>query len=59
VNASIAALASLAGTSPTTAAGLAAYLDYVLAMSHPDMFIFVDDAQTMDFVRSLSRFARA
>ena len=56
VNASIAARASLANTAPTTRAGLVAYLDYVLAESLDD-FLFDGDDETMDFVRSLARFA--
>jgi hypothetical protein len=57
VNASIATRVSLANTAPTTTAGLAAYLDYVLAMS-PDEFHFEDD-EAIDFVRSLARYAAA
>lgn len=56
VNASIAARASLANTTPTTTAGLAAYLDYVLTMSS-DEFLFDGDDETIDFLRSLARFA--
>jgi hypothetical protein len=41
VNASIAARASLANTAPTTPAGLAAYLDYVVAESIEDSFLMV------------------
>jgi hypothetical protein len=57
VNASRAARADLANTAPTTAAGLVAYLDYVLSMSN-DELMFDGDDETRDFVRSLARGAR-
>jgi hypothetical protein len=53
VNASIAARASLANTAPTTPAGLAAYLDYVVAVPIEEL-LFDGDDETQDFVRSLA-----
>jgi hypothetical protein len=57
VTASRAARDELAKTAPTTAAGLVAYLDYVLSKSD-DELMFDGDDETRDFVRSLARGVR-
>jgi hypothetical protein len=65
VDASVNARKELANTAPATLAGLAAYLDYVLAetdkLSSDDFptFFFDGEEETLDFVRSLRRGATA
>jgi ABC-type sugar transport system substrate-binding protein len=64
VNASIAAREELAATSPTTLAGLAAYLDFVVARSEDlsgedAIFVFDGEDETLTFVRSIARSAHA
>ena len=60
VDAVITARSSLANTAATTPAGLAAYLDFVLAASiEGEEFLFVEDegekSEILDFVRALAR----
>lgn len=59
VTASRASRAELAKTPPTTPAGMAAYLDYVLSETDKlEELLFDGDDETTDFVRSLARGAR-
>jgi hypothetical protein len=53
VTASIAARCELANTSPTTLAGLIAYIEYVNANSDEDQLVFDDGEETLAFLRSL------
>jgi hypothetical protein len=64
VNTSIAGREELAATSPTTLAGLTTYLDFLIARSvelseGDDVFFFDGDEETLTFVRSIARSARA
>lgn len=59
VTASRTARAELAETVPTTMAGMSAYFDYLLAESEKaEEPLFVEEDDTMDFIRSLARAAK-